>query len=419
MPRPKKENKKESKKGSKKKFKKFMIFLLIAMVITAAAGVSYAYFIAQRLSKGEAEAEAKKVQITKPVNVLLLGVDAGDYDSAKPDKSPKRSDTMMVVHYNPQNEKVYVLSIPRDTRVKVNGHYEKINAAHAIGGPETAIKTVEKLLDIEINYYAKINYKGFRECIDAIGGVDVVVPHDMDYDAWDISIHFKKGENVHLDGEQAERFVRWRKNNNGEGYAMGDLGRISTQQEFMMKVVEKLKTPAGMVRVIPLVNTASQYIETNMDSKNMLAYALKINGVEAANIERKILDGEPKYIGGVSYFVHSESKSEEYLNNFRQTYSADGQKIVDKRDIKVIILNSTGVNGLASEYKGKMEKLGYNVVEIGNYSKKVNSTIINDYSERGYGELVYKDLKYGNVVEKEEENPPANIVVILGKDILK
>jgi polyisoprenyl-teichoic acid--peptidoglycan teichoic acid transferase len=397
--------------------KKVAFFIISAVIIAGIGATSYGYFIVQKLSNGEVN--TKKVDVNRPINVLLLGVDAGNYEAKSENKNRRRSDTIMVVHYNPETKKPYILSIPRDTKVSINDDSEKINVAHAIGGHEKTIEAVEELLDIDINYYAKIDYKGFRECIDAIGGVDVVIPQDMDYDAYDISIHFKKGETVHLDGEKAEQFVRWRKNNNGEGYAMGDIGRIATQQEFILKVIEKLKTPTGMLKIVPLMNTATEYVETNIPSKAMLSYAFKLKDIEASNIEKRVLEGEPKYIGGISYYIYSREKNQEFLDNFRQTYTADEDEDIKRGEVTVKILNSTGVNGLASGYKEDMEKLGYKVVEIGNYSEKIEKTIINDYTGKNYGDSVKNDIGLGKVVEKRDENSKVNVVVILGIDSVK
>lgn len=394
--------------------KNIIISFIVFCIVIFTTVVSYGSFIGKKI-KGS-DIEAKKVNINEPVNILLLGVDAGDYEN-KSGNSPKRSDTIMLVRYNPENKKVYMLSIPRDTKINANGHTEKINAVHAIGGVPLVIKTIEKMFGIKINYYAKVDYVGFKKCIDSIGGVDVVIPQDMDYDAYDIHIHFKKGETVHLDGEKAERFVRWRKNNDGGGYATGDLGRISTQQEFMIKVIDKLKTPAGIIRIPSLINTLSEYVKTNMDSKTMLRYAVELRNIDSSRIEKKVLEGEPKYVGGISYFIWSSEKNKGFLENFK--ISSEKDRTIDKSNIKIIILNSTGKSGLALQYKNKLESLGYDVVEIGNYNKKLNSSVINDYSKKGYGDTVCSDIEFGKVIEKEGGNDKADVVVILGRDVIK
>jgi LCP family protein required for cell wall assembly len=403
----------------KNKSRKKVVFV-ISLLLLLAGACAYAYVSGLMEKLGSDNIEAKAADIKKPVNILVLGVDAGDYANKTAD-NPKRSDTMMLVRYVPQREKVYMLSIPRDTRVLLNGHAQKLNAAHAIGGPSLTIKTIEEMLGVSINYYASIDYEGFRKCIDAIGGVDVVVPQDMDYDAYDISIHFKEGETVHLDGKRAEEFVRWRKNNDGSGYAMGDLDRAAAQQEFMMNILQKVKSPSMIIRVPKLVDTLSNYVKTNMNTKAMLQYGLKLKNVKVSQVEKEILKGEPKYIGGVSYYIWDKDKNNDFLRNFRDTDEAESDSLVnvDRSKVKVAIYNSTGVKGLAGRYKEKLQEQGYEVVKIANYTKKLDATLINDYSSENYGNTVYDDLQFGKVVEKSGGDTNANVVVILGKDSVK
>lgn len=452
-------NDKRTSKGGKSKVLKFFVVFFVVILVCTAAALGYSYIELTKITN-KSKIAPKTVAITKPVNFLILGVDAGDYDNHTKN-NPNRSDTMMLVRYNPKTNKIYMLSIPRDTKVTLHGKVEKLNASHAMGGAEYTISSIERLLNVDINYYAEINYEGFRECIDAIGGVDIKIPRDMDYDAWKISIHFKKGEVVHMDGAKAEEFVRWRKNNNGGGYAMGDLGRISTQQAFIVEVIKKLKTPSGMLRYPVLMNTVSKYLETNMPINTMLDYALKARGIKSDNVQKEILPGEAKYIDGISYYVWNKDKNNKFIANFRGEESsadlgnntdsatlsptdnendtkssvtayknndnANGDAVdtpppasADRSDMDVMILNSTGKQGLAAEYKTKLEGLGYKVVQTGNYSyKKYSYTIINDYSKKECGNVLYNDLKFGKIVKKQNKKIAANLVVILGTDSIK
>lgn len=405
-----------NKNKKRSKFKKFAITVLVIFFLLTTSVVVYGYSLLNRLNTNEAAVE--QVNVNEPVNILLLGVDAGDYAN-KTTNNPKRSDTMILIRYNPENNKVYMLSIPRDTRVVIDGQKEKLNSAHRIGGVPLAISTIEKMLGLKINYYAKVDYTGFRNCIDAIGGIDMEIPFDMDYDAYDISIHFKKGEIVHMDGKKAEEFVRWRKNNDGGGYAMGDLGRAATQQQFMLKIVEKMKTPAGILKVPSLIETASKYVTTNMSPKTMLKYMFRLRNVDISQIENHVLQGEAKYIGGVSYFIYDQEKNQEFLSNFKDSKTSATLEEIDRSTITVKILNSTGVKGLAARYKEDFENLGYNVISIGNYSKKQDFTLINDYSNLNYGQTIFSDLGFGDVLEKQDTDSDSNVVVILGEDSVK
>lgn len=394
---------------------------IITFIVLAIIGLVVYLFCNKVFSRmTTSDIPADEVYMYDPVNVLVLGVDAGNLED-KTGNSPKRSDTMMLIRYIPQTREVYMLSIPRDTRIYFNGKYMKINAVNAIGGPEKAISTIEEMLNVDINYYVSIDYEGFRECIDAIGGVDVTIEQDMDYDAQDISIHFKAGETVHLNGELAEQFVRWRKNNDGTGYAMGDLGRIQTQQGFLLTIADKLKSPSTIIRLPKVVNTASKYVETNMSPSKMVRYFFKLKGIAKEDIYNETLAGTPEYIGGISYYLWDKEDSKEYLSNFRGNKEKKNEdKVeVDRTKVKVTVLNSTNVNGLAKSYKEKLTALGYNVVKVGNYSGELSVTQINTDGTKGYGETMLSDLGFGAVNENGKVEEGSNVVIILGRDSVK
>ena len=115
------------------------------------------------------------------VNMLVLGLDIGDVDN-QGNESIKRTDTMLLVSYNPSNKNTTIVSIPRDTLINENGNRYKINAAYPMGGDSKVVSVVEDLLSIEINYLIKIDYEAFRGIIDAIGGVEMKIEQDMFYD---------------------------------------------------------------------------------------------------------------------------------------------------------------------------------------------------------------------------------------------
>ncbi|MCX7951368.1 MAG: LCP family protein [Clostridiales bacterium] len=375
-----------------KKIFKLIVFFTIALVLLIGAYMKF----------------------NKPssANILLLGVDAGDYEHKQ---APKRSDTIMVLNLDTNNKNVYMYSIPRDTLVHVNGENSKINAVHAIGGVELIKNKIESMLNIKIDYYVKVDYSAFKELVDAVGGVDVVVPFDMNYDASDIKIHFKKGEKVHLNGEKAEQFVRWRKNNDGTGYALGDLGRISTQQEFIIKASQKLKSPLIIFRLPKILKVVSSNIKTDLSTTKIVNYAFVFYGIDKNNIENKIMSGEPKYINSISYFIANVSNDREYLNHYRlNNKSVEAES---KDDITIKIYNSTNVNGLAARYKKTLEQNGYKITEIGNYNKRVKTTIIN-CKEQNLADDIKQIIGVGTIKPSENLNQK-EVVVILGSDSVK
>ncbi len=152
----------------KKALKVIAIVLIMAIIIGGTGVYFYLKSFSLKNDGNESLIPTKESKSGEPINVLLLGMDIGTVDSKN---SPKRSDTMMVIHYEPKLSEVSIVSIPRDTRVKLNGSYDKINAASVYGGVELSIKTVEDMLGIPINYYAAVEYEGFRALVDAVGGI--------------------------------------------------------------------------------------------------------------------------------------------------------------------------------------------------------------------------------------------------------
>ncbi|MEF9953020.1 MAG: LCP family protein [Clostridium sp.] len=417
------ESRKDRRVIKRKKRSPFKIFMVVLLLMFVAAGGAFALYVNHIGNKltTKSQIEAKHVKNGDPINFLLLGVDAGDYNGKN---EHQRSDTMMLIRYIPESDKVYILSIPRDTKVKIKGKTQKINAAHAIGGPELTIKTVEDLLDVEVNYYGSINYEGFRACVDAIGGITVVPPRDMKYKASDIEINFNKGEEVHLDGEKAEQFVRWRKNtNNTGGYPTGDVGRAETQQEFMVKFLEKLKSPEGITKLIPLINTATSYAETNMDPSKILSYGKDLIDVDPAKIEKNVLPGEAFHDpeDKTWYYLYDESKAQDILNIYRGVTSLssgdNNTTPLNNENITIEIFNATGKSGLEREYQKRFENLGFKIGYIGSYENRAEVTKV-VYGGQEYGISNLKNYLQSVDYEKDSTKKPNTVRIVLGKDAI-
>jgi len=151
---------------------------------------------------GERIAQVPEPRPNERINVLFLGVDAPQVWNGRP--VPRRSDTIMLASIDPLTHKVGVLSIPRDTRVHIDAlppykneeSMEKVNAAHAHGGPKFAMQTVSEFLDVPVHYYVRLDFEGFVKIVNTLGGVEVNVQQDMDYDDPTqplTSIHIKTG----------------------------------------------------------------------------------------------------------------------------------------------------------------------------------------------------------------------------------
>ena len=289
----------------------FLCFFIIFLSIAAYGGTKFFQYL-NKFSRGSSEVKAVRVlDDSQPVNILLMGVDIGDGENSS--DRHKRTDTIMLVNYKLSENKVNIISIPRDTLIQIKGKNEKINAAHVLGGVPWVIECIEQLLEVKVNYYGKINYEGFRSFIDAIGGVEVAIERNMNYDdpGQNLHIHFDKGEIVHLDGKKAEEFFRWRKNNDGTGLALGDLDRIDNQNILVDKVLNKLTSAAIIPKIPGILEILPEYIETNMDGKEILKYGLSLKNITTDNISIKTIKGDLQYVDGVSYFIYDEKKNKD------------------------------------------------------------------------------------------------------------
>ncbi len=230
------------------------------------------------------------------INVLVVGVD----------KDGVRSDVNMLFSVDPQTKSVNLLSIPRDTRVKIGSStHVKLNAC--IGkenGEELLMEKVTELTGLEIDHFCIVNFESLHNVIDILGGVEFDVPMDMDYDdpAQDLHIHLKKGKQV-LNGEDAEGLLRFR-----SGYASADLGRINTQQAFLKEMVNQKLQLQYLPKAIPVFREITKNTETDLSMIDILRYALCFRDSDGVTFQSFTLPGSPKTIGGASYYI-CDSKS--------------------------------------------------------------------------------------------------------------
>ncbi len=276
----------------KKFFASMLITVLVLSVIggglvTARVlfGINLAEEIVQMLDKTSSE----------KANILLLGLD----------KDRIRADVIMVVSLDPKEHTINVLSIPRDTRVQYSsGRYDKINHAMGYKEPEqTIIGLVKKITGMPINYYCEVNFEGFRDVIDILGGVEYDVPINMHYDDpyQDLHIHVNKGLQV-LNGKDAEGVVRYRAT-----YANGDLGRINLQQDFLKALFAQKLQPKYISKAPALLKELNEHVITNFTVAEGTKYLGMLKKMTSESLQTHMLPGTSKTISGISYYVYDEA----------------------------------------------------------------------------------------------------------------
>ena len=295
--------------------------LMLAVFLTAALGG--AYFASNSLTEKPLEKKQSEELLTAKdkATIMIMGVDERDDDAG-------RSDTLMIASIDPKTNQASLLSVPRDTRVKIKGHgFDKVNAAYAYGKERLSQDTVENLLGVNIDHYIIINTKSFKKIIDAIGGIDIDVPKRMHYeDPWDddggLIIDFQPGMQ-HMDGAKAVTYVRYRDEE-------GDLGRIRRQQDFVRACMEKIVSPAIIPKLPSVIKEVMGSIETDLSFRQLLEFAGTLKESKNNGLKTDMVPGKPLYIEGISYWIPD-------LNKLRLT-----------------VADTLGVS-LSGKYKTKME----------------------------------------------------------------
>ncbi|MFD0769931.1 LCP family protein [Bacillus sp. CGMCC 1.60114] len=326
-----------STKRSKKK--RILWFVLIPLFLVIIGGGSYFFHIynkAQAVADGaysqlgrgdKSEKRAKAVKpMTDNVSILIMGVDESD-TRANEYKGAIRTDALLLATINKNDKSVKLLSIPRDSRVYIPSEKkeDKITHAHVFGGVDSTINTVERFLDVPVDYYVKFNFKSFIKIVDSLGGIDVDVPvtfTEQDSKDQPDAIHLEKGRQ-HLNGEQALALARTR-------HIDTDYMRGQRQQLVLEAIAKKALSINSIDKLGDLLDAVDNDIKTNLTfddmmavTKNMMSSNLKMDKLQ--------VKGKDEYIDGVYYYVPEEKSvqdiSEELQNHLGVTGKSDHKKL--------------------------------------------------------------------------------------------
>jgi LCP family protein required for cell wall assembly len=241
---------------------------------------------------------------SEPISILLMGVDARNGSTSG------RTDTMIVATVNPETESTKMVSIPRDTYTEIigRGNKDKITHAYAFGGADMAMNTVENFLNVPIDYYATINFEGFEDIVDAVGGVTV----ENDFAFSDNGYDFPEGE-IEMDGEKALTYVRMRKED-----PRGDLGRNERQRQVLEAVANKGQSVTSITRIGDYLDVVEENVRTNMtfeDMKDLRSnYFSARNDIENINFE----NGQDRTIDGIYYMEQDPAEVQEISSMLRE-----------------------------------------------------------------------------------------------------
>jgi polyisoprenyl-teichoic acid--peptidoglycan teichoic acid transferase len=304
--------------------------------------------------------------ITRPVNILVMGIDLPlDLpDGASAHVFAGRSDTMLLVRLDPNNQSVNVLSIPRDTQISLPAEgLLKINQANVIGGAKSAAQVVSQNLNgITIDRYVRVSTGAFREMVDLMGGVDVFVPIDMKYvdETQHLNINLKAGWQ-NLNGEKAEQFARFRNDQ------YGDIGRVQRQQQMIRALREKLMNPAMLTRVPEAIQIFQRYIDTNLSSDELLALAGFGLGLKQDSFRMVMLPGRfssPEEFHASYWIMDPDAMGQIMHQYFDLSSIAVLNHQNSGTDLRIAIQNASGKPEAGNQMATYLQSKGFNNVYV-------------------------------------------------------
>jgi len=440
--------------GSQRGFAALGILIAVIAVI-AVASATYFWFSGGTKNKDNGIIETPE----NKVNIMVMGVDKRSDDVG-------RSDTLFVLTVDTNTKEVAMLSIPRDTRMKIpNNGWDKINAAYAYGGVKLSQQSVENLLGIKIDHHIEINIAGFKKIIDAMGGVTIDVEKRMYYnDPYDddggLAIDLRPGVQ-HMDGKTAIQYVRYRDEE-------GDIPRVERQQKFIKAVLKEVSNPSVIIKIPAIISEVSSAVKSDMSTTEMLNLAKILNDASKIGLKTDMVPGKPAYIDDISYWIPdlvalrkhvaqtlgvvieekslavTQREAAEYETSIPKEMKIidkpkpvqvpkaptvpDKPKVVDKPvidsskrstsdKVRVEVVNASGIPDAGDKIASMLRAQGIEVTGVNSVSSAYkNSTIITSTTDsRVVSKLSGLPFKYSmNVTTDDSKSTDA--VVVIGKD---
>lgn len=326
-----------------------------------------------------------------------------------------RGDVIMLVKLDEQSSNSQILSIPRDLWVEIPGHgSNRINAAYAFGGPALMVETIKQNLGVSVNHYVEIDFIGFREMVDELGGIEISFPNAA-RDA-------NSGLNVpagteRLDGKMALAYARSRhyeelQNGSWVGVEANDIGRTARQREVLAAIVSALKRPSSIAEAGSIAEAMARHttIDSGLAEASVARLFWDYKGILTGGIQGETLPVRLATIEGRSVVVRQEPEATATLEAFKA-----GQQ-VSSQPIRLRVLNGNGVEGAAASMAGRLESEGFVIASIGDAGRKdyaQTTVIVPEGSDDG--DEVITALGFG-VVEHGTVDNSQDAVVIVGAD---
>ncbi|QWH20199.1 LytR family transcriptional regulator [Bacillus mycoides] len=295
--------------------KKILFWILGIIGVLIIGGGAYAYHIYSNvtntldtvhkpLDRDKSDKRSEKVNVSdkKPISILMMGVDQRGEDQG-------RSDSLMLFTLNPKTKSMKITSIPRDSYTEIvgRGKKDKINHAYAFGGIDMAVKTVENFLNVPVDHYIEVNMEGFRDIVDAVGGIDV----NNDLEFVQEGMHFSKGD-IHLNGEQALKYTRMRYND-----PRGDFGRQMRQRQVIQAVIKKGASVSSLASYGDVLKAIEKNVKTSLTQDQMFDIQKNYKDCLQNSEEIQIPGDGHKAADGIWYYYVPDAAKQDLTNKLR------------------------------------------------------------------------------------------------------
>jgi LCP family protein required for cell wall assembly len=326
---------------------------------------------------------------------------------------------MLLLRFDPEAEKLKVLSIPRDTQTYIEGRgLTKINAANAYGGPALSAKTTSELLGgVGIDRYIRVNVQGVQSLVDALGGVTVYVPQDMKYkdDSQHLYINLKQGKQ-HLNGEKALQFMRFRYDK------YGDIGRVQRQQILMRALVEQALNPATVARLPKILEVVQSHIDTNLSVEELVALVGFGAQTDRSKVQMLMVPGQFNGTGQreISYWLPDRRRLQQMVAQHFNQGDRD-RTTIDPGYVRVSIQDSTGKPEAVQSMVNTLKKAGYQNISVDDaWREPLRLTrIVAQQGDDSPANAVRKSLGFGDVRVDSTGSLSSDVTIQLGQDWLQ
>lgn len=350
--------------------------------------------------------------IERPVNILVAGIDrVPDAEAGTPEAFEGHTDTMLLIRFDPGDQSVRMLSIPRDTQVPIPGlGISKINNANITGGKDLLQEVVSDSLNgVKVDRYVRVTNDAFRELVDLVGGIKVYVPRDMKYSdkTQGLEIDLKQGLQ-NLNGDEAEQFARFRKDE------FGDISRIQRQQVLLKSLRSRLSHPTVVPKLPKAIQLMLDHVDTNLSLEEMLALVNFGMTLDEADLKMVLLPGG---FSGADWVMSNRDRDRVMQDYFDISPDYELQAR-STQNVRIALQNATNDAELARQVAAQLRDAGFNNLFFSRKSPRTLSQteIVVQQGNQAAAEEIQKALAIGEVKADSTGDLASEITIRIGTD---